>query len=329
MSRNFLVTRKSGPSTHVLLDGGILNVPPDQTKIFYNAYVSDILHGTRLCIAEKRLKRFKFFLDIDFYSKDDTERLDYVKLSEELHRIIEDGDCIVAAAKPREVPEKGTKYGIHIIWPGKVVTFQKAQSLRLKVLRELGDEWTEAIDGITSALRMLWSFKDEPGSTYYFPFGRVSKGTFSKFVDPVPTPEYIEMFTIQVPGGDRESPEEEEALGDSEGLEKYICENTHRALKITKVSKCRDNINWFIGTDSRYCENIKGTHRSNHVWFCMSPNGILSQRCLDENCKQFKGRKYKVPPMLVPKDVRLADSSNCNVHDYFPDGWSKEKLLAP
>ena len=327
MARNFLVTRKSGPSTHVLLDGGILNVPWDQNKTFYNAYVSDILHGKRLCIAEKRLKRFRFFLDIDFYSKDETERLDYVKLTEELYRIVEEGDCIVAAAKPREVPEKGTKYGIHIIWPGTIVSFQKAQSLRLKVLRELGDEWNEAIDGITSALRMLWSFKDEPGSTYYFPFGKVSRGTFIKFEETVPTPEYIEMFTIQVQDGETE--ELVEFPGDREGLERFICENTLRTLKITKVARCRDKVNWFIGTDSKYCENIRGQHRSNHTWFCLSPNGILSQRCLDENCKKFKGRKYKVPHILVPKDAHMVDTSNCSLHDYFPDGWSKEKFLAP
>lgn len=327
MARNFLITRKSGPSTHVLLDGGILNVPWEENKTFYNAYVSDILHGKRLCIAEKRLDQFRFFLDIDFYSKDETERLDYVKLSEELAKIINEGDCLVAAARPRDVPEKGTKYGIHIIWPGTIVTLKKAQSMRLKVLRDLGDEWIDSIDGITSALRMLWSFKDEPGSTYYFPFGEVSRGIFSKFDNPVPTSEFIEMFTIQVKEGLKnnliESP------GDSEGLEQFVCNNTHRNLKITKVAKCKDKINWFIGTDSKYCENIKGEHRSNHTWFCLSPNGILSQRCLDENCKNFKGRKYKVPYILVPKDALMAGNDNCSLHDYFPDGWSKEKLLAP
>jgi len=326
MAANFLVGRKSGPSTHVLLNGGILNVPWDQNKNFYNAYVSDILHGKRLCIAEKRLKRFKFFLDIDFYSRDETARLDYVKLAEELHRIVDEGDCLVAAAKPREVPEKGTKYGIHLIWPNAIVSFQRAQSLRLKVLRELGDEWSQSIDGITSALRMLWSFKDEPGSTYYFPFGKVTHGSFIKFEDPKPTPEFIEMFTIHVREGETEDPIE--PLGNSEGLERFICENV-RVLKITKVDKCKDKVNWFIGTDSRYCENIRGPHRSNHTWFCLSPNGILSQRCLDENCKQFKGRKYKVPHILVPKDDHLAYPINCSLHDYFPDGWNKEKFLAP
>lgn len=324
MSKNFLVTRKSGPSTHVLLDGGILNVPWDQNKNFYNAYVSDILHGKRLCIAEKRLKRFKFFLDIDFYSKDETERLDYVKLSEELHRIVDEGDCLIAAARPREVTDKGTKYGIHIIWPDTSVSFQKAQSLRLKVLRELGDEWSQAIDGITSALRMLWSFKDEPGSTYYFPFGKVSLGTLTKFGETVPTPEFIEMFTIHVKDGDHDPVQD--ICVPNEGLEKFITDNI-RSLKITKINKCKDKVNWFIGTDSRYCENIRGEHRSNHVWFCLGPNGILSQRCLDENCKKFKGRKYKVPHMLVPKDDILASSSNCSLYDYFPDGWSKEKFM--
>lgn len=328
MSKNFLVGRKSGPSTHVLLDGGILNVPWDQNKNFYNAYVSDILHGKRLCIAEKRLKRFKFFLDVDFYSKDETECLDYPKFTEELSRIVNEGECLVAVARPRDVPEKGTKYGIHLIWPGTVVTFPNAQSIRLKVLRELGDEWIQAIDGITSALRMLWSFKDEPGSTYYVPFGKVIQGSFIKFEDPKPTPEFIEMFTIQVPVNGSPDEEDRDGLEASEGLERFICENI-RVLKITKVAKCKDKVNWFIGTDSRYCENIKGKHRSNHAWYCLSPNGILSQRCLDENCKQFKGRKYKVPHILVPKDVHLVDPPNCSLHDYFPDGWSKEKLLAP
>lgn len=319
---NFIGTKTA--HTHVLLNGGVLNVSPDQMNDFFNVYISNILHGERLYVAEKRLSLFKFFLDIDFYAQED-QTICYEKVATELFKIIDGGECIVAVAKPRNTP-KGVKFGMHIIWVNFVVNLKKAQALRLKVLDEfVNEDW---IDGISSALRMLWSFKNEPDSTYYVPLGKVSEGSFTFFTDVQPSTEYLKMFSIQTNQTERLPVESEKT--DCEGIEKFIQRHIpgHENAKITKMERTKDKKSWWLSTNSRYCENIRNHHRSNHVWFMLTPNGRIRQKCLDENCKTFKGREYKLPHILVPKNVILARPSHCNVYDYFPDGWSKEKFMA-
>jgi hypothetical protein len=311
--------------THVLLNGGVLDVTPKQVENFFNVYISDILHGERLYVAEKRLSLFKFFLDIDFYAQDD-ETICYEKVAIELAKIIDGGECIIAVARPRHTP-KGLKFGMHIIWPELIVNLKKAQALRLKVLDEFANE--DWIDGISSALRMLWSFKNESTSTYYVPFGKVHiSGSFEEFKDVKPTVEFLRMFSIQTPQTEMVPDESEKP--DSHGIESYIQKNIpgQSSAKITKMEKTKDGNSWWLATNSRYCENIKGHHRSNHVWFMLNSKGHLMQKCLDDNCKTFKSREYKIPHILVPKNAILARSTFCNVYDYFPDGWNKEKFMA-
>jgi hypothetical protein len=312
--------------THVLLNGGVLDVTPTQVENFFNVYISDILHGERLYVAEKRLSRFKFFLDIDFYAQDD-ETICYEKVATELAKIIDSGECIIAVARPRHTP-KGIKFGMHIIWSDLIVNLKKAQALRLKVLDEFANE--DWIDGISSALRMLWSFKNEPDSTYYVPYGKVSfDGEFELFKDVQPSPAFLRMFSIQTTQTETESiPEAEKP--DSNGIESYIQKYVpgQSNTRVTKMDKTKDGNSWWLATNSRYCENIKGHHRSNHVWFILNSRGHLRQKCLDDNCKTFKSREYKIPHILIPKNAVLARSTFCNVYDYFPDGWNKEKFMA-
>lgn len=44
-------------------------------------------------------------------------------------------------------------------------------------------------------------------------------------------------------------------------------------------------------TNGRFCENINREHKSNHVWFSMSPTG-LRMRCTDPECSAFIGEEY-------------------------------------
>jgi hypothetical protein len=44
-------------------------------------------------------------------------------------------------------------------------------------------------------------------------------------------------------------------------------------------------------TNGRYCENIKREHKSNHVFFAITPTG-LCMKCTDEDCSGFIGEEY-------------------------------------
>jgi hypothetical protein len=77
---------------------------------------------------------------------------------------------------------------------------------------------------------------------------------------------------------------------------------------ITKVFKHRDT--FLVSTTSKYCENLKRNHNSNHVWFIISGNVIL-QKCFcrcetiqgrrDGFCKDFCGRQHELSQGIVDK----------------------------
>ena len=75
---------------------------------------------------------------------------------------------------------------------------------------------------------------------------------------------------------------------------------------VTKVFKHKDT--YLVSTNSKYCENLKRPHSSNHVWFHISGN-VIAQKCFcrcetirgrrDGFCKDFYGRKHQLPQKIV------------------------------
>lgn len=77
---------------------------------------------------------------------------------------------------------------------------------------------------------------------------------------------------------------------------------------ITKIFKFKET--YLVGTTSKYCENLRRTHSSNHVWFIISGRDIL-QKCFcrcetirgrrDGFCKDFCGRRHQLTPDIVER----------------------------
>lgn len=77
---------------------------------------------------------------------------------------------------------------------------------------------------------------------------------------------------------------------------------------VTKLFKHKET--YLVSTNSKYCENLKRAHSSNHVWFYISGTTI-AQKCFcrcetirgrrDGFCKDFYGRKHTLPPKVVGK----------------------------
>jgi hypothetical protein len=314
---------KSRDSTHLILDGGSIKETPG----FLEAYITDLTHGHRLHIVEKKTNRFRFFVDVDFVSTE--HELDFEKVAMAIYDIACLGPCLIARAKPREVSE-GVKYGMHMIWPDTSVTKEKAQGIRMKLLREMGPDWDKVIDASVyqgSGLRMLWSFKNESGSTVYVPWGRIEFGRYTEFKDKTPSVEYLKMFSI------RHTDETvEDVIENSQphtDLEEFIRKTIpgHEGARVVRVKQCRNKKDFYVATDSKYCENIKRRHKSNHVWFCILPkSGVVFQKCQDENCKSFSGKRYRIPSRLIPRNERDVDSSfTRSISEYIPEGWKGAK----
>ena len=89
---------------------------------------------------------------------------------------------------------------------------------------------------------------------------------------------------------------------------------------ITKLFKNKET--YFTATTSRYCENVKRNHNSNHVWFILSGKFIL-QKCFSRHetilgrrdgfCKDFCGRRHQLTSDIVEKLYpKKEDISKCS-----------------
>lgn len=324
---NRWLSKKS--TTHLLLDGGTLSAKEG----FHEDYVFDVTNGERLCVVEKKTSLFRFFIDVDYVGE---QELDLEKLAVEISKVVNLGPCVLAKASPRKT-EKGTKYGMHMVWPESVVNKQRANSLRVKILDEFGhEEWEKIIDASVysgSGLRMLWSYKKEQDSTPYVPWGKIEDHTFHEFRNKEPSVHFLDLFSIRVSDHRACDDVSSATQKNSEELENFIRRNLpgQERMKITRIGKCKNKKDYWIGTDSRYCENVKRDHKSNHVWFALNPKALtICQRCEDESCKEWKGRLYRIPSRLIPNNdnERVLDSGSRRVvAHYIPDGWKNKSEL--
>ena len=91
-------------------------------------------------------------------------------------------------------------------------------------------------------------------------------------------------------------------------LEQFIQKNMEgqSTSVITKLFKHKES--YLVSTNSKYCENLKRTHSSNHVWFYIS-GSVIAQKCFcrcetirgrrDGFCKDFYGRMHTLTPNIV------------------------------
>ena len=93
-------------------------------------------------------------------------------------------------------------------------------------------------------------------------------------------------------------------------IESFVQKNMEgqSSASITKLFKHKET--YLVSTNSKYCENLKRPHSSNHVWFHIS-GSVIAQKCfcrcetlrgrVDGFCKDFYGRKHNLTPKIVEK----------------------------
>lgn len=198
-----------------------------------------------------------------------------------------------------------------------------------------------------SGFRMPWSFKKAKHDTCggqgcdgctsgkidqveYLPLFIYTKQPFSTLlrIDQEPSVKILKMSAIRT-----DAPEsvniEPPSVGVKEGsfskdqtkdeiydqelkdmIESFIRKNMdgQSDAYITKVFKHK--YTFLVSTTSKYCENLKRRHNSNHVWFIISGSVIL-QKCFcrcetiqgrrDGFCKDFCGRQHELSQGIVDK----------------------------
>jgi hypothetical protein len=317
----------NGPATHLLMSGGLLSVPTEETLEFYGACVDAIKSGAKLYVVEQKTERFKFFVDLDYKSQDKLTDEDLFQFCSIIQDAIDaPSRCLIARARPRPVSEGLIKSGVHVHWPDLVVTRNQALQFRTKIILKLTEyfafDWDRIIDASVyggSGLRMLWSHKKPTGDPY-IPWKDLDGNLFAK----EPNVETMALFAVRTDDGD--DAHIQEVLENNGPLEEYV----RRVLEgqsrthLKRVQR-HDHDGWFAQSDSKYCERLQKEHKSNHVWFSIR-SGRVSQRCFDEECREFKGREHILPPSIVEQlnEVAIVGSPSCSfLMDFLPDGPSR------
>lgn len=312
--------------THVLMDGGQLHVPDKDLDAFWSEYVSAIFAGQKLYVVEQKTERFKFFVDVDFKNDEPLSDESALELCHRLHDAVGGGRCLVARAPPRPVKDL-IKSGFHVHWPELVVSRNEAMALRTRILLELDHEsWANIIDSSVyggSGLRCLWSHKKPEGDPY-IPWREIPSGAALSTVPSVAT---LKLFAVRTEQGHMEPKTSRPRClsatpsGPSDSrLEEFIRKNMEGqgSARVKQVRTLKKGV--CVETDSRYCENIKGEHKSNHVWFGITGD-VLVQKCHDEECSGFTGRKHILPPSISNEASHVARPAYYSSVDLLPSAW--------
>lgn len=344
--------------SHVLMDGGVLSIPCDKLREFYEEYIKSVKSGEKVFVVEQKTPTYNFFVDVD-YKDDEALSIDQVK---SVCQVICDkvatfggGECLVTVSEPK--PKDGKiKTGIHLNWNGLVVNQEGSIQLMYHVISTLekvypAKDWTKIIDSSVygslgtkgSGFRLPWSHKKTVhpdckgvGCTLcdkgkitegeYLPLFKYSRGSMNH-TDHEITIEGLMNATVrtqvtavtEIPElvvvcqpvkkrreGDFTQSETKNELFNSELirlLEVFIRKSMdgNEDTKVLGVFKCKSV--HLVKTTSRYCENIRRNHNSNHVKIVID-RGLIYQKCFCKcetthgrrlgMCKDFSGRKHKL-----------------------------------
>tara|TARA_B110000444_G_scaffold208565_1_gene203015 strand:- start:8889 stop:10280 length:1392 start_codon:yes stop_codon:yes gene_type:complete len=93
-------------------------------------------------------------------------------------------------------------------------------------------------------------------------------------------------------------------------IEEFIRKNMEGQGQAYVPKIFKKNDTYLVSTTSKYCENLKREHGSNHVWFIVSGKTII-QKCFclcetlrgrrDGFCKDFCGRRHQLPNTIVER----------------------------
>jgi hypothetical protein len=340
------------------MDGGVLSIPFDKLREFYDVYIQSVKSGEKVFVVEQKTITYNFFMDVD-YKDDEALSPEQVKL---ICQIICDKvatfggtSCIVSVSEPKP-KDNQIKTGIHLNWPGLVVSQESSIQLMYHVVSTLEKiyssvNWAKMIDSSVygtigkqgSGFRLPWSHKRskhaqckgagcascESGKVTegeYLPIFVYENGflvscdqdiTFEKLL--MSTVRTNEKVSVEIPEfvvicqpirkkveGSFTTTETRNELYDSELnalLETFIRKSMDGNEDTRVLSVFKFKTMHLVKTNSRYCENIRRNHSSNHVKFVIEDN-LIYQTCFCRCettvgrrlgfCKDFKGRKHKL-----------------------------------
>lgn len=140
--KEFLAPRTSPEHTHLLLNGGKLNVPDDKHSLFLRIYAKALENGERVYVVERRRKDiFRMMIDFDGVFEEKLTQEMRKGIAKTIQQIVYklydiDFNVISLIAPPVKKADSGWKCGIHFIWPRLFVSSEIALAIRQEILAQ-------------------------------------------------------------------------------------------------------------------------------------------------------------------------------------------------
>ena len=184
-------------ATHLLLDGGRLQIPDVDADAFLNEYALVVARSfakppkcPKPACVELRTPVFRMFMDVDARVRSDQGAgdVDWDRLWQDIFdasaAFFVDATRMVICEAPVKMEPTAKKYGIHVVWPEVFVTPSIAMGFRAVLLNALQEHdplfvnaWEDVLDKCVYAangLRMPWSIKGRGDTRAYQPTKTVS-----------------------------------------------------------------------------------------------------------------------------------------------------------
>ena len=184
--RKWMVTNKyftrDKNYTHLLLDGGKINIPENINEQFLNLYSKDIESSNPNFLCEVRTDIFKFYIDLDFLYISEINDTDLLFYTYNIQRILDYlidntstnkniSKCVVCLSQPCS-KKNLIKMGVHLMFPNLLLNKETALLIRNIIVEYFKNtfysnehmNWEDIIDETVykqNGLRMLGSSKIE------------------------------------------------------------------------------------------------------------------------------------------------------------------------
>lgn len=303
--------------THTMMNGaGVLNVPIQQRKLFYQICMEALKRKEKLFMVEQtKADRFRMFLDIDYLTDEAVTDESIKRWVEHLVRSFPSLGNVLVSTCCRSQGDK-VKNGIHLSWPRTTVTSSSAMTIyeRIKMALKSYDNdipWETILDTsvFKTGLRTILSYKikrdtRETVEPYVPRFDISDKGT-RDFSNEKYTAEMMEYFSILSHGNETEHFGEKETIISGININNDILLSwlnemypNHAVQRIDKVIPKKTH--WVLSVPSKFCVFQEKEHSQNHAYFNVDrQTQTICALCHDEDHKGLKGRKYMVNPKII------------------------------
>ncbi len=166
---------KDDTCTHLFLNGGKANIPPEKEKEFIRLYSRELDLGNKVYIVEKRPDIFRYMIDVDIIDVEYWNLSKIKKLVKLIQTVVfefyEIDLNVICCLAPEKKCKSGIKTGVHLIWPRHFINCEDALTIREAILIKLKDwepilnSWEDTLDEliyIRNGYRMVGSDKLVP-----------------------------------------------------------------------------------------------------------------------------------------------------------------------